>query len=64
MNLRRMRTVLLPCTTGKKIIKPDTSIPGKQWNMPIKRSGCRKKPIGNLRNQRGSHKDAWTGRRS
>jgi len=29
-------TVLPPRTTEKKITRPDTSIPNKRWNMPIK----------------------------
>jgi len=39
-------TVLPPRTTAKKITRPDTSIPSKRWNMPIKLSSGRRKPIG------------------
>jgi hypothetical protein len=38
-------TRIAPRTTGKKITTPDTSTPGKHWNMPIKLSSGRKKLI-------------------
>jgi hypothetical protein len=41
---------------GKKITRPDTSIPNRQWNMPIRPLSGRKKLIGNPRSQWGSHK--------
>jgi hypothetical protein len=41
------RTVLPPYTTGKKITRPDTSIPNRRLNMPIRLSRRRKKLIGN-----------------
>jgi len=45
-NSPHTRTVLPPRTTGKVITKPVTSIPNKRWNMPIKLSSGRRKPIG------------------
>src|ERR1700694_1217819 len=56
-NLPHTRTVLPPRTTGKKITRPDTNIPNKRWNMPIKLSCGRRKLIESPRSQRGSHKD-------
>ena len=46
-NSRPMRTVLRRYTTGKKITKPDTSIPNKRLNMPRGLSRRRKKLTGN-----------------
>ncbi|HVB56253.1 MAG TPA: hypothetical protein VNE63_07480 [Candidatus Acidoferrales bacterium] len=46
-NLPHMHTALPPHTTTKKITRPDTSIPGKRWNMPIRLSSGRKKLIKN-----------------
>jgi hypothetical protein len=37
-NWPRMRTELPLCITEKKIIKPDTSIPGRPWSTQIKPS--------------------------
>ncbi|HXM96181.1 MAG TPA: hypothetical protein VOA64_18320 [Candidatus Dormibacteraeota bacterium] len=45
-NSLHTRTVLQPRTTARKITRPDTSIPNKRWNMLIKLSSGRKKPIG------------------
>jgi hypothetical protein len=45
-NWPHTRTVPRPRTTGKKITRPPTSIPNKQWSMPIKLSSGRKKLIG------------------
>jgi hypothetical protein len=59
MNKPHTRTVLPPYITGKKITRPDTSIPGKQWNMPIRLSRRRKKLFGSPRTQRRSNKGAW-----
>jgi len=44
-NSPHTRTGAPPLTTGKKITKPDTNIRNKRWNMPIKLSSGRKKPI-------------------
>jgi hypothetical protein len=60
MNSPHTHTVPPPRTMGKKIIRPDTSIPSKHWNMPIKLSSGRKKLIGSPRSQRGSHKSVRT----
>src|SRR5260370_7368789 len=43
-------------TAGKKITRPDTNIPNKHWNIPIKLSSGRRKLIASPRSQRGSHK--------
>ena len=59
-NLPHKRTVLPPRITGKKITRPDTSIPNKRWNMRVKPCSGRKMLIGSLRRQRGNHKGART----
>jgi hypothetical protein len=61
-NSPHTRTVLPRRTTGKKITRPDTSIPNKHWNIRIKLLSGRKKLIGSPRSQRGSHKGAWARR--
>ena len=55
-NSPHTRTASPPRTTRKEITKPDTSIPSKQWNMPIKLSSGLKKLIGNPQRRRGRHK--------
>jgi hypothetical protein len=61
-NSPHTRTVLPPHTTVKRITRPDTSIPSKRWNMPIKPFSGRRKPIANLRRQRRKHKRVWARR--
>ncbi|MGA2300591.1 MAG: hypothetical protein ABSG77_07850 [Candidatus Acidiferrum sp.] len=45
-NSPHTHTALLRRTTGKKITKPDTSIPSKHWSMRARLSSGRKKLIG------------------
>ena len=63
-NSPHTRTVLPPRTTGKKITRPDMNIPNKHWNMPIRLSSGRRKLIGSLKSQRGSHKGLISGKGS
>jgi hypothetical protein len=63
-NSPHTRTVLPRRTTGKKITRPDTSIPNKHWNIRIKLLSGRKKLIGSPRSQRRSDKGAWSRRTS
>jgi len=63
-NSPHMRIALLLCITEKKITRLDTSIPSKQWNIPIKLSNGRKKLIENLKSQPESHKGTRSPRRN
>jgi hypothetical protein len=44
--------------TQRKITRADTSIPSRQWNMPIKLSSGRKKRIGSPQSQWEGHNGA------
>src|SRR5207253_4821423 len=55
-NLPHTRTVPPPRATGKKITRPDTSIPNKHQNMPIRLFSGRRKLLASPRSQQESHK--------